>query len=90
MKRVTFAIFYQMLRKMNCNENVFLFFFLLINKLTNDVFLDENATHNCGCKIKSATFDELQTILQIVEKLHFILFLIFLRQCSSPQSGVMY
>ena len=76
MKRVAFAIFYQILRKMNRSENLFYFFF--INKLTNDVFIDESATHNSGCTIKSAIFDELQTIFKIVEKLHCILFLIFL------------
>ena len=75
MKRVTFAVFYQILRKMNHSENLFYFFF--INKLTNDVFIDESATHNSGCT-KSAISDELQTILKIVEKLHCILFLIFL------------
>lgn len=52
-----------------------LFFF--INKLTNDVFIGESATHNSGCT-KSAISDELQTILKIVEKLHCLLFLIFL------------
>lgn len=64
MKRVTFAMFYQILRKWTAMRICSLFF--LINKLTNDVFLDESDTHNSGCTMKSATFDELQTILQIV------------------------
>ena len=42
------------------------------------LFIDESATHNSGCTIKSAIFDELQTMFKIVEKLHCILFLIFL------------
>lgn len=44
---------------MNRNETVF----VLISKPTNDIILDESATHNSGCTIKFATFDELKTIL---------------------------
>ena len=74
MKRVAFAIFYQILRKMNRSENLFYFFF--INKLTNDVFIDESATHNSGCT-KSAISDELQTILKMVVRRKVALYFIF-------------